>query len=270
MRLNKVIAMFQWLKTWRQEYIVQHCSVNEIEWAEAFQNLPILHRLTAPEKAKLRRLAILFLHYKSLEGVDDFEVTLSMQLVIALQACLPILNLGLEWYDDWVSVVIYPGSFSRKSREIDEFGIEHLGRANLSGESWQRGPVVLSWHDILHHGEIDGRNVVIHEFAHKLDTQNGGANGFPPLHKNMSAQRWSEAFSHAYADFELRIQQHDPIPIDHYAATSPAEFFAVFSEVFFEKPLIIRQYYSEIYDLLVMFYRQDPLGSSSLRAAGEI
>lgn len=156
------------------------------------------------------------------------------------------------------------GAFSRQRREIDEYGIEHLGRANLSGESWQRGPVVLSWADTLHHGGVDGHNVVIHEFAHKLDMRNGRANGFPPLHKGMSAQQWSEAFNKAYANLEMHIQEHNPIPIDHYAATSAAEFFAVFTELFFEKPLIIRQYYSEIYALLVMFYRQDPVGSTSV------
>lgn len=134
-----------------------------------------------------------------------------------------------------------------------------IGRANLSGESWQRGPVIFSWNDALHHGGIDGRNVVIHEFAHKLDMQNGRANGFPPLHKGMSALQWTNVFNHAYNDFTNRIQQNDPIPINHYAATSAAEFFAVFSELFFEKPEIIRHYYAEVYQLLVQFYRQDPL-----------
>jgi Mlc titration factor MtfA (ptsG expression regulator) len=255
--------MFRWLKKRWQERIVQRSPVTDAEWKKAFQHLPLLHRLSAQEKAKLRRLAILFLYYKSLEAIGELQVTTAMRLVIALQACLPILNLGLNWYDGWISVVIYPGAFSRQCREIDEYGVEHLGRANLSGESWQRGPVILSWDDVLHHGEIDGRNVVIHEFAHKLDMCNGKANGFPPLHKGMSAQQWAEIFNSAYTDFEFRIQQHNPIPIDHYASTSAAEFFAVFTELFFEKPIIIRQYYPEIYDLLAQFYHQDPLGCRS-------
>jgi len=253
--------MFQWLKKWRQERIVRGSSVSNDEWNDAFQNLSLLHRLSEQEKAKLKRLAILFLYYKTLEAVGELKLTTAMQLAIALQACLLVLNLGFDWYDGWVAVMIYPGPFSRQRKYIDEYGVEHIDRANLSGESWQRGPVVLSWNDSVHHSAIDGRNVVIHEFAHKLDMRNGKANGFPPLHKGMSAQRWAQAFNKAYSDFEHRLEEHHFIPIDPYAAESPAEFFAVFSELFFEKPVLIKEYYPAIYDLLVMFYRQDPLGS---------
>lgn len=259
--------MFRWLKEWRQERIVQDSPFTETEWMEAFNYLPLLQRLSAQEKTKLKRLAILFLHYKSLESISELEITTAMQLIIALQACLPILNLGLDWYDGWVSVVIYPGAFSKQSTEVDEYGVVHQGRSHLSGESWQRGPVILSWDDAMHHGEIDGHNVVIHEFAHKLDMRNGRANGFPPLHKGMSAPQWAKVFNNAFADFELHLQEHNPIPIDSYAATSPAEFFAVFSEVFFEKPRTLKEYYPAIYELLVAFYRQDPgnyMGTNTL------
>lgn len=251
--------MFRWLKEWWDERITKRSPVTDPEWREAIQGLPLLHRLSEQEKAKLKRLASLFLYYKSLEGIGELEITTPMRLAIALQACLPILNLGLEWYAGWVSVIIYPGAFSRQQSEIDEYGLEHQGRANLSGEAWQRGPVILSWDDIFHRGEIVGRNVVIHEFAHKLDMLNGRANGFPPLHRDMSVQQWAEVFNRAYADFERSLQEQCSIPIDHYAATSPAEFFAVFSELFFEKPAIIKQYYLDVYELLVRFYRQDPL-----------
>jgi Mlc titration factor MtfA (ptsG expression regulator) len=253
--------VFQWFKERWYERIVRHSPITDIEWQKVFHYLPLLQRLSEQEKTKLKRLAILFLHYKSLEGVGDMQITTAMRLIIALQACLPILNLGLDWYSGWVSVVIYPGAFARECSEVDEYGVMHQGRSNLSGESWQRGPVVLSWDDAVHRGEIDGHNVVIHEFAHKLDMQNGKANGFPPLHKGMSIQEWSEVFNHAYDDFEMRLQQDNPIPIDPYAATSAGEFFAVFSELFFEKPLIIKQYYPKVYELLVSFYRQDPARS---------
>lgn len=256
-----VAIMLHWLKKWRYERIMRHSPISDDEWNEAFQSLSLLRRLSKQEKIKLKQLAILFLHYKSLEGVGDLQITTPMQLNIALQACLPILNLGFDWYDGWVSVIIYPGAYSREDKVIDEFGVEHLGRSNLSGESWQRGPVIISWDDTQHHGGATGRNVVIHEFAHKLDMQNGRANGFPPLHKGMSASHWAEAFNSGYHDLVNRLQQDDPIPIDPYATTSPAEFFAVFSELFFEKPEIISHYYSEIYHLLAQFYRQNPLGN---------
>ncbi|OCH98073.1 hypothetical protein A8135_13000 [Legionella jamestowniensis] len=251
--------MFHWLKEWWYERIVHHSLVTDDEWYEAIQNLPLLQRLSEHEKIKLKRLAILFLYYKSLEGAGGALLTTAMQLNIALQACLPILNLGLKWYEGWVSVIVYPGAYSHEDKTIDEFGVEHIGKSHLSGESWQRGPVIISWDDALHHGGSNGHNVVLHEFAHKLDMRNGRANGFPPLHKGMSAQQWSEVFNKGYNDLVSRIQLNEPIPIDPYAVTSPAEFFAVFSELFFEKPQIIRHYYPEIYDLLVKFYRQDPL-----------
>lgn len=252
--------IIQRIKAWWQNYILRRSPITEIEWQDAFKSLPLLSRLNEDEKTRLRRLVILFFHYKSLESIGDLQLTTSMRLTIALQACLPVLNLGLDWYRGWVSIIIYPGPFSRQSIEMDEYGVEHSGRENLSGESWQRGPIVLSWSDIVEHGEPDGHNVVIHEFAHKLDMLNGAANGFPPLHRGMSAAQWSTIFTRAYADFQMHLQTHDPIPVDPYAATSPAEFFAVFSELFFEKPLVIKQYYPEIYTLLVDFYLQDPAG----------
>ena len=99
---------------------------------------------------------------------------------IALQACLPILSLGLNWYKGWTSVIVYPAAFRRESTEIDEFGVAHTKSHNLSGEAWLRGQVVLAWTDTEHAGARDGHNVVIHEFVHKLDMLNGRANGFPP------------------------------------------------------------------------------------------
>lgn len=254
--------MFQWLKEWRQEHIVKASTITEIEWQKAFQTLPLLHRLNQQELAKLKRLAIFFLHYKAFEGIGQFEITTYMKLIIALQACLPILNLGLDWYEGWISIIVYPGAFSRLQNETDEYGIVHEGRANLSGESWQQGPVILSWEDSQNPEPSEGRNLVIHEFAHKLDMKNGRANGFPPLHKGMSAQQWSQVFNQAYNDFVRRLEQNEPIPIDSYAATSAAEFFAVFTELFFERPAVLQQYYPKVYELLVKFYRQAPLGIS--------
>lgn len=252
--------MFHWLREWWSARIVKRSSITESQWQDAFQHLPLLQRLTPQEKIKLKRLAILFLYSKSLESVGDLEITSSMKLYIALQACLPILHLGFDWYNGWISVILYPSAYSRPQSETDEYGVVHQGTANLSGESWQRGPVILSWDDSIHRGALNGRNVIIHEFAHKLDMLNGGANGFPPLHKDMSVKQWSNIFNEAFADFTKRLEENDSeIPIDSYAGTSPAEFFAVFSEVFFEKPVLIRQYYPKVYDLLVRFYLQDPL-----------
>ncbi len=204
-------------------------------------------------------MATLFLHHKSLESAGGLNITTELKLVIALQACLPILNLGLDWYDGWVSVIIYPAGFTPIHTEMDEYGVVHEVRKPLSGESWERGPVVLSAEESLDGGIIDGHNLVIHEFAHKLDMQNGVANGMPPLHRGMSAPQWSKAFSAAYADLQHRIAHGKSIVIDHYAATAPAEFFAVLSEVFFEQPRLVHQTYPAVYQQLAQFYRQNPL-----------
>jgi Mlc titration factor MtfA (ptsG expression regulator) len=217
---------------------------------------------TNDEKTRLIRLSILFLHEKSLEGAHDLELTAEMQRIIALQACLPILNLGLDWYGGWYSVIVYPAQFIPERKYIDEYGIEHRSNAVLSGESWHRGPVVLSWEDTEHAGEIDGHNLVIHEFAHKLDVLNGAANGFPPLHRGMNVTKWVDSFSEAYNDIQNRLLHRDGLPIDRYAASSPAEFFAVISEVFFEQPDVVSRFYPDVYHQLKQFYRQDPLSTA--------
>ncbi|CDZ77771.1 Mlc titration factor A [Legionella massiliensis] len=254
--------MFRWIKAWWAERIVRRSPINDAEWQDVFQDLRLFRYLTMQERAKLKRLAILLLHYKVLESVGELEITNRMRAEIALQACLPILNLGLDWYEGWISIILYPGEFSRQSTEVDECGVVHQGRVHLSGESWQRGPVILSW-DNSRHRENSSGNVIIHEFAHKLDMLNGRANGFPPLHKEMSAHQWAEVFNRAYADFERHLQEGTPLPINSYAAASPGEFFAVFSEYFFEEPGLIKQYYPEVYELLISFYRQDPLNGRS-------
>ena len=128
----------------------------------------------------------------------------------------------------------------------------------MTGESWERGPVILSWADAQEGGRGTGYNVVIHEFAHKLDMLNGEANGFPPLHAEMNREQWSSAFSEAYEAFCRRVDRDCELEIDEYAAESPAEFFAVMSEAFFESPQTVRKSFPAVYAQLAQFYRQDP------------
>lgn len=221
--------------------------------------LPLLIGLTASEKQRLQELAILLLHHKVYEGAQGLVVTQPMRLIIALQACLPVLNLGLGGYGGWVSVIVYPAGFAPRRAFTDEYGVQHSVVSDLSGESWQRGPMVLAWDATENAGIIDGHNLVIHEFAHKLDMQNGQANGFPPLHSGMVSAAWAEVFSAGFDDFQHKCSGGKHIDIDCYAATSPAEFFAVWSEVFFERPDVLQKHYAAIYDQLRQYYRQDPL-----------
>lgn len=255
--------MFKNIRNWLNRRIINHSSITPSQWAEAFASLPLLVGLAAVEKHRLQELAILFLHQKVFEGARGLVVTQPMTLLIALQACLPVLKLGLDGYAGWISVIVYPSGFAPKRVITDEYGVQHSAQTDLSGESWQRGPVVLAWDATKNAGILDGHNLVIHEFAHKLDMQNGRANGFPPLHPGMDTAAWIEAFTVGFEDFQHKCNHGIHIGIDCYAASSPAEYFAVLSEVFFERPDVLQQHYAAIYDQLRQYYRQDPLARLS-------
>ncbi len=250
--------MFEIIRNWLNRRIIRRSRVTPAQWAAAFDALPLLEGYSDAEKLSLRELAILFMHRKVFEAAHGFVVTEPMILVIALQACIPILKLGLDTYDGWVSIIVYPAGFAPVRVMTDEAGVQHSVQSNLAGESWQRGPVVLAWDETEHAGVIDGHNLVIHEFAHKLDMQDGSANGFPPLHANMRSSDWFKIFSAGFKDFQNKCSNRQSTGIDCYAATSPAEFFAVLSEVFFERPDVLQYHYGEIYDQLRQYYRQDP------------
>jgi len=251
--------MFSAFYKWRHSRVIGKSAILPHVWLQAIERLPILSRLSMREREKLIELATLFIHYKTFEGAKGLVVTREMELLIALQACLPILNLGIAWYDGWYSVIVYPSAFVPRRTVVDENGVHHESSAVLSGESWHKGPVVLAWDEVEQAGIIDGDNLVIHEFAHKLDLRSGHVNGFPDLHRNMSRQQWTSDMQAAFSDFHQRLSRRQKLGINPYAAESPAEFFAVLSEVFFERPDILNQYYPEIYQLFSQFYRQQPL-----------
>ena len=258
--------MFGRFRNWLDRRIVARSDIGSEEWQEAFAALPVLDGLNEDEKRHLIELAILFLRRKAIDGAHGLVVTARMKHVIALQACLPVLELGLDCYRGWEAVIVYPSGFAPERLVTDEYGVEHHVRDELSGEAWEHGPVQLSWDDIAAAGEVDGYNLVIHEFAHKLDMQNGDSNGFPPLHRDMNPQTWTRIFSAAFEDFERRCDRGEDIGIDEYAAESPAEFFAVLSEVFFERPDLLDYYYPAVYAQMKSYYRQDPL--ARLRGRG--
>ncbi len=233
-------------------------------WAAIVDSLPFLDTLAVDEKKALKSLAEDFLAEKEFTAAGGLELNDEICASIAAQGCLPILKLGLSAYRDWVGIVVYPDEFVVRRRIEDESGVVHEYDDVLSGEAWEGGPLIISWHDVQMAG--DGYNVVIHEFAHKLDMLNGEADGMPALHAGVGAGEWDEVFFAAYDDFCQRVDDDEDTFIDPYASESPAEFFAVLSECFFEMPDVVSDEYPALYGLLSRYYRQDPL-SRLMKAA---
>ena len=234
-------------------------SIPEQEWRALSQSVALLHCYRTEDLHRLKRLTERFLASKAIDGAGGFEVSQVVARTIAAQACAPILRLGLGSYTGWYSVIVYPGAFRAWHEFADEAGVWHRQRRDLQGEAWHRGPVILAWEEVQAdtRGERGG-NVIVHELAHKLDLSWGGvANGMPPLHSGMPLVEWTGAFTAAFQDFQARIDAGDPLPFDPYAATSPAEFFAVVSEIFFVRPRTLLAAYPQVHGLLARYYRQD-------------
>jgi hypothetical protein len=248
-----------WFARWRRSRILKRHLVPRSDFDTAVAQLPILRGLSAAELDHLHETASLFLHGKSFAAAGGAEIDATVQLRIALQACLLTLHLDESSYRGWNEIILYPDEFLRHREEVDEAGVVHRSRDILAGESWLGGPLVLSIADVAASGQADGINVVLHEFAHKLDMLNGDANGFPPLHRGMDAAAWAHDFSTAYEDLCARIDAGEDTTIDPYAAFDPAEFFAVLSEVFFEAPALLQHEYPAVYQQMRLFYRQHPL-----------
>ena len=226
------------------------------QWSRVEASLPFLAYLPADERPRLRQMALEFLTEKEVHGAEGLVVTDDMLLSIALQASLPVLHIGLDAYAGWVGIVVYPGDFVIPRSFIDEDGVVHEYDDEVLGEAWEGGPVILSWFDDAE--ALDGINVVIHEFAHKLDMGNGEVDGFPALPPDMPPEAWSAAFQPAYDDFCRRVDDGEETALDPYGADHPSEFFAVMSEAFFETPGLLRHDYPDVYTQLSRYYRQDP------------
>jgi Mlc titration factor MtfA (ptsG expression regulator) len=250
--------MFGLIRSWRRNRILRSSALDSALWGRVAVRFAFVQRLTEEERTRLRELSILFLHEKQLSAAGGLELSDEMRLGIAIQACILILNLGLDSYSGWVEIIVYPDEFVPRREYRNEHGLVELDHASYAGQAWLQGPVILSWADVEHAWLADGANVVIHEFAHKLDMLNGDANGFPPLHAGMSREEWTQALAAAYEHFVRDVESGRYTEIDPYAAESPGEFFAVLSEAFFETPEVIEESYPAVYRQLSLFYKQDP------------
>jgi len=252
------LFLFDFFKRRRRERVLREAQIDDAVWGREMAAYSFTCMLGADERARLKQLVILFLAEKPVNGAGNLNIDNGVRLAIAIQACMLILNLDLDWYKSWTEVIVYPGEFVARREEVDDAGVVHVVEEPMTGESWEHGTVVLSWPDVAQAGKGDGYNVVMHEFAHQIDMLNGDANGFPPLHAGMDRARWAQVFSGAYRHFCKRVDDWEETAIDEYAAESPGEFFAVISEAFFETPAVVRSAYPEVYEQLVLFYRQDP------------
>jgi MtfA peptidase len=244
------------LREWRRKRTLKRARLDGTLWERVAAGLSFLRGLSADETARLKQLVVLFLAEKEMHGAQGLQLTDEARLSIAAQACLPILNLGLDVYRGWVGVIVYPGEFRVRKEEVDENGVVHTFEEELAGEAWPGGPVILSWEDV---GMAErGYNVVIHEFAHKIHMDGGGDADLPAARTGMDAAKWRGALEEAYRRFCAEVDADQPTFIDPYAAEHPAEFFAVMSEAFFTESAVLARDWPELYSQLALFYRQDP------------
>jgi MtfA peptidase len=250
--------VLQRIKTRYRRWRVSRHPIPERLWSTALRAAPYARYLTPLQRARLRELATLFLIDKRFTTAHGLALTDAMQVVVALKACIPVLELGLEYYDNFKGIVLYPGDFRVHEQHIDEAGVVHDETRELCGQSMSQGPIVLSWDTLRRERAGDGQDLVIHECAHKLDILNGDADGFPPLHPGVSVNSWTGAFRRAYDELSREVDAEHTTRLDPYASADAAEFFAVASETFFTRPDILFEDFPEVYRQLADFYRQDP------------
>jgi len=255
-------------------------AIDPDQWTSTVARHRFLAGLTAQEEESLRRRVAWLIASKGFSGAHDLLVTDEMMLSIAMQAALPIVNLDPAVYEGWTEIIVYPGGFLIPRTDVDESGVVHHYVEEAAGEAWEGGPVILSWEDCGPGLDTD-INVVIHEFAHKLDLYQGDADGIPWLAQHgpgLTPRFWKRVLDASYEDFCDRLDQvevaipadvdpdsdaaapwYQTLPLDPYAATDLAEFFAVSTEVFFVNPAPLAGAYPDWYALLTQYYRQDPL-----------
>ena len=260
--------MFEWWRESRREKVLEQpfpaAGIVVLE-----RNVKHYTRLDADEQKRLRDLVQVFVAEKNWEGCGGLTLTEEMQFVIAAQACLLVLELPHRMYRDVESILVYPSAVERPEREQGVFvrsrDLISTGPVALLGEAHLRGPVILAWDRVLRDGKRpnDGHNLVYHEFAHKLDMLDGSADGTPPLSSRDQLAQWAKTCEAAFLDLKAKTVRGAPTLLDSYGATNEAEFFAVATEHFFDRPETLRQQLPALYEALASFYQQDPAARGS-------
>ena len=254
--------MFDFLKSHRRAALRLQ-PLTPAESAILEKNVPYLAKLDDADRAELGGLVRIFMAEKSFEGCGGLELTEEIKVTIAAQACLLLLHRETDIYPDLDSIVVYPHAYKVEARHRDGPVVIESEETRL-GESWTRGTVVLAWDHVRHGAHLagDGHNVVLHEFAHQLDAEDGSVDGAPALGTRARYLEWAKVLGAEFKELSERIHAGRPSDIDAYGATNPQEFFAVVTEMFFEQPAKLRGRHPELYAELLGFYKQDPAAAA--------
>ncbi len=251
-----ISVVFVKYKRWRFEH-----KPFSTEWTHILnRNIPIYSRLPVSLKYQLNQRVKYFMRDKTFYGCDGLVLMDEIRVTIAGQACLLLLNRPTNHYYKLHYILVYPSSFVASRREQSESGVVSQKQTGLLGESWSQGKVILSWDDVLKGVKnfSDGHNVVLHEFAHQLDQESGSTNGAPLLGSQSSYQSWARILSGEFEQLQKQVNSGYKSLIDQYGATNPAEFFAVVTETFFERPIQLRRCHPELFEEMKSFYAVDP------------
>ena len=228
-------------------------------WQCAVGRLPWVAALDAPRSACLAHLAAVFLHRKTITPVGDLQLSDEDRIALAALCCLPLLEFGEEGLHGWSQLIVYPDAVRVQRDHVDAAGVLHIEDQEIIGESWDAGPLILSWADVQ--ADLDdpeaGCCVAVHEMAHKLDVLDGVMDGTPPLPRDWQ-RAWAQDFQHAYDAFVAEVDAGHETAIDPYAAEATDEFFAVCSEYHFSAPHLLREQMPAIAAQLERFYGRSP------------
>lgn len=228
-------------------------------WLEG--NCGFYVKLPLEDRAELKRKMMVFLGEKHFEGCRGLAITDEVRVTIAAHACLLLLHRRAEFYPHLVTILVYPSTFVVEHIDVGEYGLEMREVVENAGESWDRGNVIVAW-DIAKHGALDpqdGLNVLLHEFAHSLDSENGVADGAPPMPRAERSE-WARVMHEEFEKLQADVAADNETLLDEYGSEDPAEFFAVCTETFFERGHEMRQQHPELYAVMTRFYKQDPAG----------
>ena len=250
-----------WLKKFRRNRLTNQQFPDK--WLRIIEkNVPFYRKLPPEDKTEIQRHVLIFIGEKRFEGCGGIKITDEIKVTIAAQACILLLHRKTDYYPGLSSILVYPRAFMVQRTERSASGVVAETPEILLGESWHRGSIVLSWDDVRNGAADihDGHNVVFHEFAHQIDSSGGKGDNTEVLQDHSSYISWARVLQKDYEKLRLAASRNRPVFLNKYGATNPAEFFAVATEFFFEKPKELKEIHPDLYNEFKLFYRQDPAG----------